>query len=193
MPSRPETSRTRRKLAVVLALASLANFGKSTSNLSLAAAEVRTPGADIGLPIWLSRLALMSYAQTDPTSSDAPINQVSIGTISASFESSLSQVTVSAASDVTNTNTPNWRCIKDAEGSDYNGNYTQTSGAFGILTKSWVWTLQQSGIASPTQYPVPGDAPPTIQDEAALFIFGQDNDHFYPSWKDYCTEDGLVK
>jgi hypothetical protein len=106
---------------------------------------------------------------------------------------STTTTTTQPETDANSTNTPDWRCIKQAEGSNPNGNYTQISGAFGFKTPSWIWTLQQSGIASPEQYPIPGSAPPLIQNEAALFLLAYHHYVFKGPWNNYCTEEGLVR
>ncbi len=77
--------------------------------------------------------------------------------------------------DWTSTNTPDWACIRDAESG---GNYTTTSGAYGILVSTW----QEDG------YPgVPGTASQFLQNQVALHILNFER-HFWGAWNDSCTE-----
>ncbi len=97
--------------------------------------------------------------------------------------------------DANSVNTADWRCIRDAEGSNPAGNYSQTSGAYGIVgdSNSKTWSiLPKEGFSQAANYPTPGSAPPFIQDEAALFLFAQNHYHFSGTWNDYCTYSGIV-
>lgn len=79
--------------------------------------------------------------------------------------------------DFATTDTADWDCIRQAESGD---NYTQTSGAYGILASTWT-SLGYSGT--------PGQAPKSQQDAAALEILRYEG-HFYGAWNDLCTDPG---
>jgi cell wall-associated NlpC family hydrolase len=79
--------------------------------------------------------------------------------------------------DFATTDTADWDCIRQAESGD---NYTQASGAYGILASTWT-SLGYSGT--------PGQAPKSQQDAAALEILRYEG-HFYGAWNDLCTDPG---
>jgi hypothetical protein len=86
--------------------------------------------------------------------------------------------------DATSTSTADWHCIIQAESS---GNYTDTSGAFGILVSTWDSSEFRAIWAPYGNFYVPGDAPLAVQSLVALTIFHANHDHFAGSWNDYCT------
>jgi hypothetical protein len=79
------------------------------------------------------------------------------------------------AADATSTNTLDWSCIRHAESQD---NYRQVSGAYGILTSTWL-AYGRTGV--------PGNASIAAQDAFALRIFAANNHRFSGSWNDLCT------
>lgn len=83
-----------------------------------------------------------------------------------------------APSDATSTDTADWACIREAESGD---NYSDPAGAYGIEPEAWA-EFGNSAYASP------GDAPPAVQDEAALAIYAANGDHFAGAWYDPCVQ-----
>ena len=87
--------------------------------------------------------------------------------------------------DATSTSTADWGCIIQAESS---GNFSDTSGGFGILVSSW-WAYEK--VWAPWgSYSVPGAAPSAVQSLVALAIFHDNGDRFSGSWNDSCTMGG---
>jgi cell wall-associated NlpC family hydrolase len=78
--------------------------------------------------------------------------------------------------DRTSVATPDWACIRQSESGD---NYTDVSGAYGILISTWTQYLHQTGI--------PGDAPASLQDHEALALFADNGYVFVGTWNDSCT------
>jgi len=83
-----------------------------------------------------------------------------------------------ATSDATSTDTADWACIRQAESGD---DYSDPAGAYGIEPEAWA----QFGDSA---YASPGDAPPAVQDEAALAIYAANGDHFAGAWYDPCVQ-----
>ena len=83
------------------------------------------------------------------------------------------------AADARSTHTLDWSCIRNAESHD---NYRQVSGAYGILTSTWL----QYGETG-----VPGAASVAVQDAFALRLFAANGYRFSGSWNDMCTQTGL--
>lgn len=79
------------------------------------------------------------------------------------------------AADARTTNTLDWSCIRNAESHD---NYKEVSGAYGILTSTWL-ALGMTGV--------PGDASVRVQDHFALRLFALNRHRFAGSWNDACT------
>lgn len=82
------------------------------------------------------------------------------------------------AADARSTDTLDWACIRNAESHD---NYDQVSGAYGILTSTWL-AYGEPGV--------PGNASVTVQDAFALRLFAANGHRFSGSWNDACTAPG---
>ena len=149
------------------------------------------PSGAPATPLCPSTLTLPSGALTGgtATSSGGPVN-MSVDTLGSAtpgptsgYETATGRngtvpVSLPANSpDFVTTNTADWDCIRQAESGD---NYTQTSGAYGILGSTWA-SLGYSGT--------PGQAPKSQQDAAALEILRYEG-HFYGAWNDLCTDPG---